>query len=125
MSGDRAARPGGETVPRVSSWVRCVLWDQILRRAAGGVGVDGDEPSGPVVAVANHSSRADTAALIAALGRQAPALALAALLAPWWRTHAVVAALIGLGGVLTAVLRLRAGARHLAAAAAGTEAVQP
>lgn len=64
-------------VPRASSWVRAVLWDQLLRLLCGGVGVAGDVPAGPAVVVANHSSHADTVALLAVLGKRAPVLIVA------------------------------------------------
>jgi len=65
-------------VPRASSWVRAVWWDQCLRLLAGGVAVSGEVPTGPAVVVANHSSHADTAVLSAVLGRRAPVLVVAA-----------------------------------------------
>ncbi len=64
-------------VPRASSWVRAVVWDQVLRVLCGGVGVAGEIPSGPAVVVANHSSHADTAVLLAVLGKRASVLVVA------------------------------------------------
>jgi 1-acyl-sn-glycerol-3-phosphate acyltransferase len=66
----------GPRVPRATSWVRAVAWDQVLRVLCGGVG--GDPPVRPAVVVANHASHADTAVLLAVLGRSAPVLVVAA-----------------------------------------------
>ena len=51
---------------------RRTLWRGVLT-VTGGVRVIGDLPDGPCVIVANHSSHADTAALLATIpGRRAP-----------------------------------------------------
>ena len=81
-----ASGPGARSavaVPRASSWVRSVWWDQCLRLLAGGVAVSGQTPTGPAVVVANHCSHADTAVLSAVLGRRAPVLVVAG--GDYWR----------------------------------------
>jgi len=70
-------------IPRASSWLRAVAWDQVLRLLCGGVGVAGDPPAGPAIVVANHASHADTAVLLAVLGKRAPVLLVAA--GDYWR----------------------------------------
>jgi len=47
-------------------------------------------------------------------------LVLTCLLTPWWNVYAGVAGLIGLGGLVTAVVRMRQGARLLPAGGQGT-----
>ncbi|HEX6472828.1 MAG TPA: lysophospholipid acyltransferase family protein [Streptosporangiaceae bacterium] len=57
---------------------RRALWRAVFA-LTGGLRVEGDVPAGPCVVVANHSSHADTAALLAALhARTRPGVAAAA-----------------------------------------------
>ena len=57
---------------------RRTLWRGVLT-VTGGVRIIGELPDGPCVIVANHSSHADTAALLATIpGRRAPVVAAAA-----------------------------------------------
>jgi len=57
---------------------RRTLWRGVLT-VTGGVRIIGELPAGPCVIVANHSSHADTAALLATIpGRRAPVVAAAA-----------------------------------------------
>ena len=68
----------------VSSLGRRTLWRAVLT-LTGGVRVTGRPTSGPCVIVANHSSHADTAALLAAIpARRRPAVAAAA---DYWFTR--------------------------------------
>ncbi|GLY32180.1 lysophospholipid acyltransferase family protein [Kineosporia sp. NBRC 101731] len=80
MTGQNSPSTGDDarpTIPRASSWVRAVGWDQLLRLLCGGVGVGGTIPQGPAIVIANHSSHADTAALIAVLGHRGSVLVVA------------------------------------------------
>jgi len=60
-----AAVTGGVSAVAVA-WLRRALWRVVLT-LTGGIRVYGEPPAGPCVLVANHTSHADTAALLAAL----------------------------------------------------------
>ncbi|WP_392672766.1 lysophospholipid acyltransferase family protein [Streptomyces sp. LN785] len=75
---DRGARPVLPTRSRTAAVLRRALWWSVLG-LTGGVERRGRLPSGGCVVVANHSSHADTAALLAALdARHTPAIGAAA-----------------------------------------------
>ncbi|MFD7340106.1 lysophospholipid acyltransferase family protein [Streptomyces violascens] len=80
--------PGAGTRPRVAALLRRALWWCALT-LSGGVERRGHLPRGGCVVVANHSSHADTAALLAALdARHTPAIGAAAdywFASPWRR----------------------------------------
>ncbi|MFG2206263.1 lysophospholipid acyltransferase family protein [Streptomyces sp. NPDC048638] len=90
----RPSRPAGQRIPRpglpatTAAWLRRALWTVALT-LTGGVVRQGRLPRGGCVVVANHSSHADTAALLAALdARHAPLIAAAAdywFATPWRR----------------------------------------
>jgi 1-acyl-sn-glycerol-3-phosphate acyltransferase len=74
---------------------RKILWRCVFA-LTGGIRVTGDVPAGAFVAIANHSSHADTAALLAALpARRRPVVA--AAVDYWfasWRRRAIVGSLV-------------------------------
>ena len=96
-----------DPLPRSPRALRWTTWGAVCRRAlwrlvftfTGGIRVVGEVPAGAFVAVANHSSHADTAALLAALpARRRPVVAAAVdyWFASWWRrviVGSIVAAL--------------------------------
>ncbi|MFI9051184.1 lysophospholipid acyltransferase family protein [Streptomyces sp. NPDC053427] len=87
-------RPTGQQLPRpelsrtTAAWLRRALWTVALT-LTGGITRHGRLPRGGCVVVANHSSHADTAALLAALdARHAPLIGAAAdywFATPWRR----------------------------------------
>jgi 1-acyl-sn-glycerol-3-phosphate acyltransferase len=84
---------------RIASWLRSKLWGGVFALASDGLTVEGSLPPGPCVLVANHGSHADTAALLAAFGRQRPLLVVAA--ADYWLASPVRrAAASTLAGIL-------------------------
>lgn len=99
----------------VGAVARMVLWRAVLT-LTGGLRVDGAAglPPGPCVIVANHSSHADTAALIAALSaRRQPAVAAAA---DYWFRGGVRPAICRALCAAFPVRRSGGGSRDLAAA---------
>ncbi|UQI47718.1 1-acyl-sn-glycerol-3-phosphate acyltransferase [Streptomyces sp. HU2014] len=85
-TGPRDGRPARRAV--AAAWLRRALWTVALT-LTGGVSRSGRLPRGGCVVVANHSSHADTAALLAALdARHAPLIGAAAdywFATPWRR----------------------------------------
>lgn len=112
------ARPGVRRPARVAQLaaaVRARLWAAVFALLGAGVRVTGARPVGPCVVVANHSSHADTPALLVALGgRAAPGVAAAAdyWFAAAWR-RAVCRSLVA----AFPVRRSGGGSQDLAAAA--------
>jgi 1-acyl-sn-glycerol-3-phosphate acyltransferase len=92
----RGAHTPGAHVWRVTSWLRARWWGLIVAAFTDGLSTvtpDGDVlalterprlPEGPLVVVANHRSHADTAALLATLGRDRPVRFAAA--ADYWQS---------------------------------------
>lgn len=90
--------------PRLPRIVGRTAWGAVWRKAlwrcvfgcTGGIRVTGEFPAGAFVAIANHSSHADTAALLAALpARRRPVVAAAVdyWFVCWWR-RAIVGSLV-------------------------------
>ena len=90
------ARPRGTSWCRVASWLRARWWGLVVALLTDGLSTitpDGRAhpvagsphlPDGPLVVVANHRSHADTAALLATLGRDRPVRFVAA--ADYWQS---------------------------------------
>jgi 1-acyl-sn-glycerol-3-phosphate acyltransferase len=74
--------------------LRWLLWSLVLRAVAG-LRVSGPRPTGACVVVANHSSHADTPALLAALGPGPVAVLAAADYWTGWRRHLCAALAAG------------------------------
>jgi len=93
-----------DPLSRLPRTVGRTAWGAVCRKAlwrcvfafTGGIRVTGDVPAGAFVAIANHSSHADTAALLAALpARRRPVVAAAVdyWFVSWWR-RAIVGSLV-------------------------------
>jgi 1-acyl-sn-glycerol-3-phosphate acyltransferase len=99
----------------IAAVVRHTFWRLVIA-GAGGLRVDGQLPGQPCVLVANHSSHADTAALIAALpARRRPVSAAAA---DYWFKRPVRAAICRTLAGAFPVRRDGGGSADLASAAA-------